>query len=234
MGARMTFNFSSRSKLSSECSSSTATSDTAIRIWRYAAHAALLAIAITWASLAISPASAATLPTNFSETLLAGGLSNPTAMAFAPDGRLFVCQQGGQLRVIKNGVCWRRPSSAWQWIPTASAACSALPSIQTSPPTTSSTFITRRPRRQVHNRVSRFTASVGNPDVAAAGSEVAILDLNNLSGATNHNGGAIHFGPDGKLYIAVGENANPANSQSLGNLLGKILRINSDGTLPAG
>ena len=59
-----------------------------------------------------------------------------------------------------------------------------------------------------------------------------IFDLNNLSGATNHNGGAIHFGPDGLLYIAVGENANPANSQSVGNLLGKILRINPDGTLP--
>ena len=44
-------------------------------------------------------------------------------------------------------------------------------------------------------------------------------------GATNHNGGAIHFGPDGKLYVAVGENANPANSQTLSNRLGKVLRI---------
>jgi glucose/arabinose dehydrogenase len=69
--------------------------------------------------------------------------------------------------------------------------------------------------------------------VAVVGSEVPILDLNNLSGATNHNGGAIHFGPDGLLYIAVGENANSANSQSIGNLLGKILRINSNGTIPS-
>src|SRR4030095_3592132 len=72
----------------------------------------------------------------------------------------------------------------------------------------------------VHNRVSRFTASAANPDVAVVGSEVVILDLNNLSSATNHNGGAIHFGPDGMLYIAVGENANAANSQILTNLLG--------------
>lgn len=82
----------------------------------------------------------------------------------------------------------------------------------------------------LHNRVSRFTA---NGDVAVAGSEQVILDLNNLSGATNHNGGAMHFGEDGKLYIAVGENASPSNSQTLNNLLGKILRINSNGTLPA-
>src|SRR5204863_8259397 len=56
-------------------------------------------------------------------------------------------------------------------------------------------------------------------------SEAVILELNNLSSATNHNGGAIHFGPDGKLYIGVGENANGANSQTLSNLLGKMLRI---------
>ena len=81
-----------------------------------------------------------------------------------------------------------------------------------------------------HNRVSRFTA---NGDVAIAVSETVIFELNNLSSATNHNGGAIHFGPDGKLYIAVGENANPANSQTLTNLLGKVLRINSNGTIPS-
>src|SRR5947207_1505323 len=58
------------------------------------------------------------------------------------------------------------------------------------------------------------------------------MDLDNLS-ATNHNGGAIHFGPDGKLYAGVGENANGANAQSLSNRLGKNLRYNPDGTLPS-
>ncbi|MBX7105930.1 MAG: PQQ-dependent sugar dehydrogenase, partial [Gemmataceae bacterium] len=58
-------------------------------------------------------------------------------------------------------------------------------------------------------------------------------DLDNLSTATNHNGGAMHFGPDGKLYVAVGENATPANAQSLSNRLGKLLRYNPDGTIPA-
>src|SRR5437773_1845615 len=81
----------------------------------------------------------------------------------------------------------------------------------------------------IHNRVSRFTAA---GDTAAPGSHAVILELNNLSSATNHNGGAIHFGPDGKLYVAVGENGNGANSQTLSNRLGKILRINADGTIP--
>jgi hypothetical protein len=82
----------------------------------------------------------------------------------------------------------------------------------------------------LHNRISRFTA---NGDVALPGSEVVILELNNLSGATNHNGGAIHFGPDGMLYAGVGENANGPNAQTLNNLLGKILRLNPDGTIPS-
>src|SRR5947209_3728292 len=82
-----------------------------------------------------------------------------------------------------------------------------------------------------HNRVSRFTADAQG-DLALPGSETVLLDLDNLSSATNHNGGAIHFGPDGKLYVAVGENANSSNSQTLTNRLGKVLRINSDGTIP--
>jgi hypothetical protein len=81
----------------------------------------------------------------------------------------------------------------------------------------------------VHNRISRFTA---NGDVAAAGSEVVVMDLEDVS-ATNHNGGALAFGADGKLYAAVGENAIAANAQTLANRLGKILRINPDGSIPA-
>jgi len=72
----------------------------------------------------------------------------------------------------------------------------------------------------------------GKPLVMLAGSEVPLLDLPNLSSATNHNGGSVHFGSDGKLYVSVGENANSANSQVLTNTLGKLLRINSDGTVP--
>ena len=53
-----------------------------------------------------------------------------------------------------------------------------------------------------------------------------------LSSAQNHNGGAIHFGTDDKLYVAVGENARPSAAQSLNTTLGKMLRINKDGSIP--
>jgi glucose/arabinose dehydrogenase len=178
---------------------------------------------------AAAPGSAATLPGGFTETLVATGLASPTAMAFAPDGRLFVAQQGGALRVIKNGALLATP---FLTVTVDSAGERGLLGVAFDPAFASNQFVYvyyTATTPSTHNRISRFTA---NDDVALGGSETIILELNNLSSATNHNGGAIHFGPDGKLYVGVGENANSANSQSLSNLLGKMLRINSDGSIP--
>jgi glucose/arabinose dehydrogenase len=73
--------------------------------------------------------------------------------------------------------------------------------------------------------------SAGGAGLNAA-TEVKILNLENLSGAANHYGGAIHLGPDGKLYIAVSDNANSALSQSITSRFGKILGINVSTTDP--
>ena len=133
-------------------------------------------------------------------------------MEFAPDGRLFVCLQGGQLRVIENGVLLATP---FVTVTTTANGERGLLGITFDPNFASNQFVYvyyTVITAPIHNRVSRFTA---NGNVAVAGSETVILDLDNLSGATNHNGGAIHFGPDGKLYVAVGENANAANAQTV-------------------
>jgi glucose/arabinose dehydrogenase len=177
---------------------------------------------------AFSSTYAATLPAGFTETPVFG-LSNPTAFEIAPDGRIFVCQQGGSLRVIKNGVLLATP---FLTLSVDSSGERGLLGIAFDPNFAANRFlylyytVSTNPR---HNRVSRFTA---NGDVVVPGSESIILELDNLSGATNHNGGAIHFGPDGKLYIAVGENATASNAQTLSNMLGKMLRINTNGTIP--
>jgi glucose/arabinose dehydrogenase len=171
----------------------------------------------------------ATLPAGFTETQFgsdAGGV--PTAMAFAPDGRLFVCLQGGQLRVIKNGALLATPFVS---LSVNSTGERGLLGIAFDPNFGANQFVYlyyTTSTSPIHNRISRFTA---NGDIAVAGSEMILMDLDNLS-ATNHNGGALHFGPDGKLYAGVGENAVGANAQTLSNRLGKILRINSDGTIP--
>ena len=170
----------------------------------------------------------ATLPAGFTETIISG-IASPTAMEIAPDGRIFVCEQGGRLRVIKNGALLATP---FVTISVDSAGERGLLGIAFDPMFAIKHFVYvyyTVPIAPRHNRVSRFTA---NGDVAVAGSETVILELENLSTATNHNGGAIHFGPDGKLYVAVGENANPSNAQTLTNRLGKVLRINADGSIP--
>ncbi len=171
----------------------------------------------------------ANLLPGFSETIVATGLNAPTAMAEAPDGRIFVCEQGGNLRVILNGALVSRPFVS---LNVDSTNERGLLGVALDPNFESNGYVYLYytvPGSPAHNRVSRFTA---NGNVAFPGSEVDILDLDPLSSATNHNGGAIHFGPDGKLYVAVGENANGPNSQSLNTLLGKMLRINPDGSIP--
>jgi glucose/arabinose dehydrogenase len=175
-------------------------------------------------------AGAATLPSGFTETLVASGLSNPTAMQFAPDGRLFICQQGGALRVVKNGALLPTP---FVTLSVNASGERGLLGVAFDPNFASNQYVYvhyTTSTSPIHNRVSRFTA---NGDVALAGSEVVIVDLDALSSATNHNGGAIDFGADGRLYIAVGDNANSANAQSLANRHGKMLRLNSDGSIPA-
>ncbi|HEY6118449.1 MAG TPA: PQQ-dependent sugar dehydrogenase, partial [Pyrinomonadaceae bacterium] len=189
----------------------------------------IVSLALLLVTTSVLPVAAATLPSGFAETPVASGLTAPTAMAFAPDGRLFVCEQTGRLRVIKNGGLL---ATAFLTLPVDSNGERGLLGIAFDPNFASNHFVYvyyTATTPAVHNRVSRFTA---NGDLAVPGSELPILDLNNLSSATNHNGGALHFGPDGKLFIGVGENANGANSQTLNNLLGKILRINSDGSIP--
>ena len=187
---------------------------------------AFLCIALS--VMASGPAFGATLPAGFSETLVAGGLLAPTTMAIAPDGRIFVCEQGGALRVIKDGTLLPTPFTS---VTVSSVGERGLLGIAFDPAFAANGYVYiyyTATTPTIHNRVSRFTAA---GDVAVPGSELPLLNLETLS-ATNHNGGAIHFGKDGKLYVAVGENAVGGNSQLLTNRLGKILRINADGTIP--
>lgn len=171
----------------------------------------------------------ATLPAGFNETVIASGLASPTAMAIAPDGSIFVAEQTGAIRLIKNGVLLQRPFAT---VATQAPNERGLLGIALDPNFNLNRFVYvyyTVTSTSAHNRVSRFSAT---DDLAVAGSETVLLDLDDLNANQFHNGGAIHFGADGKLYIAVGENGVSANAQTLTNRLGKILRINPDGTIP--
>jgi len=159
------------------------------------------------------------------------GLANATAFAQAPDGRLFVCEQGGTLRVVKNGALLATPFHSFS---VDSAGERGLLGAALHPDFANNgevyVYYTSTSGGS-HNRISRLVASAGNPDVSTS-VESVLVDLPLLSSATNHNGGAIHFGSDGKLYAGVGDNANGAQSQDLTKVFGKILRFNDDGSIP--
>ncbi|MEO5570691.1 MAG: PQQ-dependent sugar dehydrogenase [Bacteroidia bacterium] len=173
---------------------------------------------------------AQTFPAAFSQVQVTAGISNPTTMGVAPDGRIFVAQQTGELRIVKNGTLLATPFIS---LSVNSSGERGLLGIAFDPSFTTNNFIYLyyTISSGANNRISRFVA---NGDVVVPGSEVVVLNLDPLSSATNHNGGTMSFGADGKLYVGIGENANTANAQNLDTYLGKIIRINSDGSVPSG
>jgi glucose/arabinose dehydrogenase len=185
---------------------------------------------LSWLLLLVSAASAvsATLPAGFAETRLASGLDRPTAMAVAPDGRIFVCEEKGRLRVIKDGALLSNPFVRLQVFAHGERG---LLGIALDPDFERNHYLylyytARKPT--AHNRLSRFVA---DGDVARPGSETPLIEFPPLV-TELHNSGTLRFGPDGKLYISVGENYIPENAQRMDNPLGKVLRVNKDGSIP--
>ena len=187
-----------------------------------------------WSTVTVTFGNNVNIPVGFARTTYGTGLATPTAMAFAPDGRLFVCQQTGQLRVVPVGG---GPSTLFHTFSVNSTGERGLLGVAFHPDFATNRWIYvyyTTSGAPIHNRVSRIVASAGNPDVSDS-TETVLVDLPNLS-ATNHNGGAIHFSPtDGKLYVAVGDNAVGSNAQSFTTRFGKILRYNADSgaTIPS-
>lgn len=167
---------------------------------------------------------------NFSAALVVTGINSPTTMAFAPasDGRIFVCQQDGSLRVVKNNVLLAAP---FLKLTVDTNGERGLIGVAIDPNFLSNhyLYLYYTLPSGANNRIVRYTA---DGDVALAGSEKVILDLDPLVAATNHNGGAMHFGLDGKLYVAVGENTRRDSAQRVTSYFGKMLRLNPDGSAP--
>jgi putative heme-binding domain-containing protein len=174
------------------------------------------------------------VPTGFEVRTVALGLTAATAMEITRDGRIFVCEQTGALRVIRDGHLVDDPfvtlpvDSHWERGLIGVTVDPDFPSV----PHVYVCYVAKEP--YPHHRVSRFTAK---GDVAAPGSEHILLlgdDQRTLGGKVpgGHQGGALHFGHDGKLYIAIGEQTAETPAQRLDTFQGKILRINRDGSIP--
>jgi len=182
----------------------------------------VLPVSLALALWLYSPGSrAATVPAGF-EDVAVQSVGSPTAMAFAPDGRIFVCQQEGKLRVVKNGTLL---ASSFYSVSVAVDGERGLLGVAFDPDFANNGFIYiyYTTSSNPHNRISRIRASATNPDVAESNSEVLMLDVASATGY--HNGGAMAFGLEGMLYVGVGEAHTSANSQNLGVLEGKMLRL---------
>jgi glucose/arabinose dehydrogenase len=162
------------------------------------------------------------------------GLSDPLALTHAGDGsgRLFVAEQEGAIRVVRDGALVDEPFLDISQRISAGGEQGLLglafhPDFPTDP-----RFFVNYTDTNGDTRVSSFVVDPATPDRADPGSEVRLLFVDQPY--ANHNGGALAFGPDGFLYIATGDGGSGGdphgNGQSLGTLLGKILRIDVDKT----
>jgi glucose/arabinose dehydrogenase len=204
-------------------------------LWREL-PAALIAVA------AVACAGAAEPPGELELRLLAGGFSRPVAVRAAGDGsgRLFVVEQGGRIKVVRGGEVLEEP-----FLDIASRVESGgneqgLLGLAFHPgfADNGSFFVnyTYNPPGSGPDstRVSRFTVAAGNPERADPASERVVLEF--AQDFSNHNGGDLHFAPNGSLYIASGDGGGGGDpndrAQKLDTLLGKLLRIDVDAAEP--
>lgn len=174
------------------------------------------------------------LPAGFELTTVATGLSGATALEVAPDGRVFVCEQSGKLRIVVDDHLLEKPFAE---VPVDMDWERGLIGVTTAPdfprtPHVYAVYVAKAPYS--HHRVSRFIA-LGN--IAAQDGETILFrgdDQSQFGGnkPAGHQGGAIHFGPDGKLFVAIGDQTAGTPAQRMDALQGKILRLNQDGSVP--
>jgi glucose/arabinose dehydrogenase len=183
-----------------------------------------------WSSITVRSTGTATVPPGLAKTdAWIAGLDRATAFAQASDGRLFIALQGGQVRVVRNGQLQALPFVDLSVDDRGERGLIGL-ALHPNFPATPWVYVHYTTRSGgVHNRISRFMA-LGD---ITLGLEDRLVDLPDLSNADNHNGGALHFGADGKLYVGVGDNANSDHAPDLTTPLGKLLRFNDDGSIPS-
>ena len=167
--------------------------------------------------------------------LLAGGLTSPIFVA-APPGdtsRLFVVLQGGVVRVVRQGTLLATPFLDASALVSCCGERGLLGLAFHPQFATNGYFFVDYTDVAGNTQVVRYRVSA-NPDLADPASATGILSQ--TQPYTNHNGGMLAFGPDGFLYVGLGDGGSggdpQGNGQNLGTLLGKILRIDVDGGSP--
>lgn len=181
-------------------------------------------------------AQAATFPPGFSEKRIAHDLRSPSGLAVAPDGRVFLLQQEGIVRVVKGDTLLPQPfftvpNMSFQWE-------RGLMGIALDPgfDTNGYVYFYHTAEQPVkHNQIIRVTAV---DDTASSATMMVIVEFPPLPARGGndvswwHMGGGLEFGADGKLYVAVGDHETGGAAPNFESVFGKILRFNPDGSIP--
>ena len=165
----------------------------------------------------------------FQVEIFASNLDIPWSLVFAPDGRLFVTERPGRVRIFNTSA---RTSEVALTLDDVSAQGEAGALGLALDPNFSQSrlvylYYTARAGGSAVNRIVRYR------EVGGTLGERAVL-LDNIPAAGIHDGGRVRFGPDGLLYATAGDAANTSLAQDLASTAGKILRLNPDGTTPRG
>lgn len=189
-------------------------------------HRARTLLAVSAMVLGLATAAAEQPPPDGFEVVpYATGLVEPVALAFAPDGRLFVTEKAGKIRIVQDGVLQPEPFAS---VDVYTVNENGLLGIAIDPDFAQNHYVfvfASISQRQQH--VIRFT------EVDGVGADPFVV-RDALPGSESvHSGGGLQFGPDGKLYFSIGDTGERALAQDLKSLAGKIMRINPDGSTPS-
>ncbi len=170
---------------------------------------------------------------------VAGGFARPTFVTNAGDGsnRLFVLEKPGRIRIIKDGATVQAPFLDMQSLVRSSGNEQGLLGLAFHPDfAQNGRFFVAYTAQDSKNTVAEYRVSPAGGDRADASSAKVLFAQ--ADQYANHNGGMLAFGPDGYLYISMGDGGSSGdpdgNGQDKGSLLGKLLRIDVDSGSPYG
>jgi glucose/arabinose dehydrogenase len=163
-------------------------------------------------------------------TPVVSGLEFPAAFTFLPDGRILYAERfNGELHIYDPDTS---SDTLFYDIPQVlTVKEQGLLGVAVHPDYPSQPYVYAYVTQAVGVKLKKKNRIVRLTDAGGTGTDFTVLHETKAAGV--HNGGVIHFGPDGKLWAVIGDLSKALNAQTLGIRAGKVIRLNPDGTIPA-